>query len=147
MKKGDGVDVIILNIDSDNKRISLGLKQATDDPWLTIGEKLPIGTELRATVLRPVDKGIVLDLGNDIEGFAPVSQMGIGQDQNPEDAVVLQQQVIVRILEVDPIHHRVVVAIIEYPEDGIPSPEQVAAAVAEAARAAEAAKAAEDNGE
>jgi len=147
VKKGDGVDVVILNIDSDNKRISLGLKQATDDPWLTIGEKLPIGTELRATVLRPVDKGIVLDLGDDIEGFAPVSQMGIGQDQAPEDAVVLQQQVIVKILEVDPIHHRIVVAITEYPEDGIPSPEQVAAAVAEAARAAEAAKAAEDNGE
>src|SRR5690606_25535111 len=40
VKKGDTVDVIILNIDSDNKRISLGLKQATDDPWLTIGETL-----------------------------------------------------------------------------------------------------------
>jgi small subunit ribosomal protein S1 len=122
VKKGDTVDVVILNIDADNKRISLGLKQATDDPWLTIGEKLPIGTELRAKVLRPVDKGIVLDLGNDIEGFAPVSQMGIGHDQNPEDAVVLNQQVIAKILEVDPIHHRVVVAIIEYPEDGIPEP-------------------------
>ena len=44
------------------------------------------------------------------------------QDQNPEDAVVLNQQVIAKILEVDPIHHRVVVAIIEYPEDGIPEP-------------------------
>ena len=125
VKKGDAVDVVILNIDADNKRISLGLKQATDDPWLTIGEKLPVGTEIRATVLRPVDKGIVLDLGNDIEGFAPVSQMGIGQEQNPEDAVVPMQQVITKILEVDPIHHRIVVAIIEYPADGIPEPGSV----------------------
>jgi small subunit ribosomal protein S1 len=122
VKKGDAVDVIILNIDSDNKRISLGLKQATEDPWLTIAEKLPVGTEQRSRVLRPVDKGIVLDLGNDIEGFAPVSQMGISSDQNPAEAVVLHQEVITRVIEVDPIHHRVVVAIIEYPEDGIPAP-------------------------
>ena len=122
VKKGDAVDVVILNIDADNKRISLGLKQASEDPWLTIGERLPVGLELRGTVLRPVDKGIVLDLGNDIEGFAPVSQMGIAADKSPEDAVVTGQQVITKILEVDPIHHRVVVAIIDYPADGIPEP-------------------------
>jgi small subunit ribosomal protein S1 len=120
VKKGDSVEVIILNIDADNKRISLGLKQATDDPWLTIGEKLPVGHECRATVLRPVDKGMVLDLGDDIEAFAPVSQMGIGAEENPEDVVVDGQEVIAKVLEVDPIHHRIVVAIIEYPEDGIP---------------------------
>jgi small subunit ribosomal protein S1 len=122
VKKGDAVDVVILNIDADNKRISLGLKQASEDPWLTIGERLPVGMEQRGTVLRPVDKGIVLDLGNDIEAFAPVSQMGIPTDQNPEEAVVIGQKVVTKILEVDPIHHRVVVAIIDYPADGIPEP-------------------------
>ncbi len=147
VKKGDTVDVVILNIDSDNKRISLGLKQATDDPWLTIGETLPVGIEMRAKVLRPVDKGIVLDLGNDIEGFAPVSQMGIGQEQNPEDAVVITQEVIAKVLEVDPIHHRVVVAIIDYPADGIPAPEVVAAAKAAAEAQAAAAQDDEDGSE
>ncbi|MDX2207187.1 MAG: 30S ribosomal protein S1 [Gemmatimonadales bacterium] len=131
VKKGDAVDVIILNIDPDNKRISLGLKQATEDPWLTIGEKMPIGTEIRAMVLRPVDKGLVVDLGDDIEGFAPVSQMGIGQDANPEDVVVPNQIVVTRVIEVDPIHHRIVVAIIEYPEDGIPAPGTAPATFAE----------------
>jgi small subunit ribosomal protein S1 len=147
VKKGDTVNVIILNIDADNKRISLGLKQATDDPWLTIGETLPIDSERRAKVLRPVDKGIVVDLGDDIEGFAPVSQMGLAPDQNPEEAVVEGQEVIARIIEVDPIHHRVVVAIVDYPADGIPSPEQVAAARAAAEARAAAIKAAESEGE
>jgi small subunit ribosomal protein S1 len=147
VKKGDTVNVIILNIDADNKRISLGLKQATDDPWLTIGETLPIDSERRAKVLRPVDKGIVVDLGDDIEGFAPVSQMGLAPDQNPEEAVVEGQEVIARIIEVDPIHHRVVVAIIDYPADGIPSPEQVAAARAAAEARAAAIKAAESEGD
>jgi small subunit ribosomal protein S1 len=147
VKKGDTVNVIILNIDADNKRISLGLKQATDDPWLTIGETLPIDSERRATVLRPVDKGIVVDLGDDIEGFAPVSQMGLAPEQNPEEAVVEGQVVVARIIEVDPIHHRVVVAIVDYPADGIPSPEQVAAARAAAEARAAAIKAAESEGD
>jgi len=143
VRKGDTVEVIILNIDADNKRISLGLKQATEDPWLTIGETLPVGSERRAKVLRPVDKGIVVDLGDDIEGFAPVSQMGISAEQNPEDVVVEGQVVVARVLEVDPIHHRVVVAVVDYPADGIPSPEEVAAARAAAAEKAAAIKAAE----
>ena len=46
VKKGDAVDVVILNIDAENKRISLGLKQAEEDPWLRIGETYPVGTEL-----------------------------------------------------------------------------------------------------
>ena len=71
-------DVVILNIDSENKRISLGLKQAEEDPWLRIGETYPVGTELPGSVVRLMDKGVVVDLGNDIEGFVPVSQL------NPE---------------------------------------------------------------
>ena len=50
VKKGDAVDVVILNIDSENKRISLGLKQAEEDPWLKIGESYPVGTALRGRV-------------------------------------------------------------------------------------------------
>src|SRR4026208_1106476 len=76
VKKGDSVDVVILNVDAENKRISLGLKQATEDPWLRIGETYPVGTELRGKVVRLMDKGVVVDIGNDIEGFVPISQLG-----------------------------------------------------------------------
>src|SRR3989440_728080 len=75
VKKGDAVDVVILNIDSENKRISLGLKQAEEDPWLRIGETYPVGTEMRSHVVRLIDKGVVVDIGNDIEGFVPISQL------------------------------------------------------------------------
>src|SRR6266702_229969 len=68
VKKGDEVDVFILNVDAENKRISLGLKQAQEDPWLRIGETYPAGTELRGRVMRLMDKGVVVDLGSDIEG-------------------------------------------------------------------------------
>src|SRR5476651_339091 len=82
VKKGDSVDVVILNVDAENKRISLGLKQATEDPWLRIGETYPVGTELKGKVVRLMDKGVVVDIGSDIEGFVPVSQLNFGEPVN-----------------------------------------------------------------
>src|SRR5712691_6040373 len=119
VKKGDEVGVLILNVDAENKRISLGLKQAQEDPWLRIGETYPVSTELRGRVLRLMDKGVVVDLGNDIEGFVPMSQLGIPDIQNPADAVKEGQAVELKVLEVDPIHHRIVLAATGWPkEDG-----------------------------
>src|SRR6476660_2882078 len=122
VKKGDAVDVVILNIDADNKRISLGLKQAQEDPWLKIGETYPIGMELRGRSVRLMDKGVVVDLGNDIEGFVPISQLGIANIENPGDAVKEGQVVDLKVLEVDPIHHRIVLAVIGFPDEPIIPP-------------------------
>ncbi|MGI8401307.1 MAG: 30S ribosomal protein S1 [Gemmatimonadaceae bacterium] len=124
VKKGDSVDVVILNVDAENKRISLGLKQATEDPWLRIGETYPVGTELRGKVVRLMDKGVVVDIGNDIEGFVPVSQLNFGQPVNsPADIVYETMNLDLRVLEVDPIHRRIVLAVTAIPEDQPPRPE------------------------
>jgi small subunit ribosomal protein S1 len=122
VKKGDAVDVVILNIDAENKRISLGLKQAEEDPWLRIGETYPIGMELRGRSVRLMDKGVVVDLGNDIEGFVPMSQLGVPNIENPGDAVKEGQALDLKVLEVDPIHHRIVLAVIGYPDEPIIPP-------------------------
>ncbi len=116
VKKGDAVNVVILNIDGDNKRISLGLKQAEEDPWLKIGETFPIGTEIQGRVARLMDKGVVVDLGNDIEGFVPMSQLGVANIEEPGQAVKEGQAVDMKVLEVDPIHHRIVLAVVGYPD-------------------------------
>jgi small subunit ribosomal protein S1 len=124
VKKGDSVDVVILNVDAENKRISLGLKQATEDPWLRIGETYPVGTELRGKVVRLMDKGVVVDIGNDIEGFVPVSQLNFGQPVNsPADIVYETMNLDLRVLEVDPIHRRIVLAVTGIPEEQPPRPE------------------------
>src|SRR6266478_2847320 len=124
VKKGDSVDVIILNIDADNKRISLGLKQAIEDPWLKIGETYTVGTELPGKVVRLMDKGVVVDIGNDIEGFVPVSQLNFGQPVNsPADIVYETMNLDLRVLEVDPIHRRIVLAVTGIPAEQPPRPE------------------------
>jgi small subunit ribosomal protein S1 len=124
VKKGDAVDVVILNIDSDNKRISLGLKQAEEDPWLRIGETYPVGTDLAGKVVRLMDKGVVVDIGNDIEGFVPISQLNVGkQVNNPADIVYEGMNLEMRVLEVDPIHRRIVLSVTNIPEEQPPRPE------------------------
>jgi small subunit ribosomal protein S1 len=129
VKKGDAVDVMVLNIDIDNKRISLGLKQAEEDPWLRIGEAYPVGMQIQGRVVRLMDKGVVVDLGSNLEGFAPMSQLGKENVVNPGDVVNEGQLVDCQVLEVDPIHHRIVVAVTGYPEE----PAGVAAPAAPAA--------------
>jgi len=125
VKKGDSVDVVILNIDAENKRISLGLKQAEEDPWLKIGENYPVGMELPGTVVRLMDKGVVVDIGNDIEGFVPLSQLSpSGETVNsPTDLVYETMKLDLRVMEVDPIHRRIVLGVTAIPTEQPPRPE------------------------
>ena len=125
VKKGDAVDVVILNIDSENKRISLGLKQAEEDPWLRIGETYPVGTELAGTVVRLMDKGVVVDIGNDIEGFVPLSQLTPRARRSTarRTSCTRRCSLDMRVLEVDPIHRRIVLGVTNIPEDQPPRPE------------------------
>src|SRR3989475_7377193 len=122
VKKGDAVDVVILNIDADNKRISLGLKQATEDPWLKIGETYPVGTDMKGRIVRFMDNGVVVDIGNDIEGFVPQAQLGLPEQQQPQVVLKEGQVAELKVLEVDPIHHRIVLAATGYPDEPIIPP-------------------------
>ncbi|NBW66499.1 S1 RNA-binding domain-containing protein, partial [bacterium] len=125
VKKGDEVDVVILNIDGDNKRISLGLKQAEEDPWLKIGENYPVGTDLKGKVVRLMEKGVVADVGNDIEGFVPISQLNTSNApiSSPADIAWEGMNLELKVLEVDPIHRRIVLAVTSIPDDQPPRPE------------------------
>jgi small subunit ribosomal protein S1 len=116
VKKGDGVEVVILNIDTDNKRISLGLKQAQEDPWLKIGEDYPVGTDLDGHVVRFQDGGVMVDLGNDLEGFVPEAQVPVPDRKSVEQTVRPGQAVSLKVMEVDPIHHRMMLAVTELGE-------------------------------
>jgi small subunit ribosomal protein S1 len=115
VKKGDTVDVVILNIDADNKRISLGLKQAKDDPWLKIGEDYPVGTDLEGRIVRVLDNTVVVDIGNDIEGLIPASQFPTPDSRRIEEVAKEGWTVDVKVMEVDPIHHKIVLAATSQP--------------------------------
>jgi small subunit ribosomal protein S1 len=116
LRKGDEVEVVVLNIDPENKRISLGLKQLEDDPWTEISDRFAPGVESDGKVVRFVDNGVVVDLGDDIEGFVPVSQIGVEGLEDAADHLSEGQALSLRVIESDPVNRRIVLACTEIPE-------------------------------
>ena len=152
VQKGAELEIMVLDVDAENKRISLGIKQLTDDPWPAISERLAPGVELEATVARVQDKGVVMNLGDDIEGFTPISHAGVDVD-NPErleEHYGAGDTVSLRVIESDAANRRIVLEVTEVPERK--SQEEIEAgriaaaeAAATAAAAASAAEADDDD--
>jgi len=116
VKKGDDVDVMILGVDADNKRISLGIKQTQDDPWGDIAQQFTSGMEVNGTISRLQDKGVAVDLGDDVEGFVPLSQLGVTGLQNPADVFGEGDVLEMRVTEVDPDNRRIVLETTRVPK-------------------------------
>jgi small subunit ribosomal protein S1 len=116
VQKGQDLEVMVLDIDAENKRISLGVKQLQDDPWPAISVRFAPGVEAEGTVARVQDKGVVVDLGDDIEGFVPASHAGIGATEELEDFFHDGDPVDIRVLESDAANRRIVLEVTSEPE-------------------------------
>jgi small subunit ribosomal protein S1 len=75
-KVGESIDIIILNIDKDGRKLQLGHKQLEEDPWNSLGETFPVGSLHEGTVIKKDDKGAVISLPYGLEGFAPARHLG-----------------------------------------------------------------------
>ena len=117
VKKGEGVDVVVLSIDKENRRISLGLKQVQDDPWPTLAEKFPSGMTVTATVNRLFDRGAIVDVGGDIEGFVPLSQLGVDDLKKPGEAFLPNETLTLKVTRVDVPNHRLVLSVRSWLQD------------------------------
>jgi small subunit ribosomal protein S1 len=84
-KKGDDVEAIILSINHDEKKVSLGVKQLWDDPWPTIFTDFPPGKVVRCTVLSVVDYGVFVRIRDGVEGLIAQNEIVPAKDENGED--------------------------------------------------------------
>lgn len=114
MKKGDDVEVKVIKIDHSNRRISLGYKQLQPDPWPELAKKLAPGTDCLGTVVKAFDRGIVVDLGEGVEGFVPTSQLGGKDIPDPTEAFSEGEEIQMQVIEFDPIQHKVVLSVTAY---------------------------------
>ncbi|MDI6809523.1 MAG: 30S ribosomal protein S1 [Candidatus Eisenbacteria bacterium] len=114
VKKGDKVEVIVLSVDKDSRRISLGLRQLTEDPWQSLVERFPADTEVRGKVTRFLEKGLIVDLGGDIEGFVPISQLGLEPIKRSSDNFALGEEIPLKVTKVDPDARRIVLSVKGY---------------------------------
>ncbi|MEX0906894.1 MAG: 30S ribosomal protein S1 [Gemmatimonadota bacterium] len=107
LRKGDDVQVLVLGVDPENKRISLGLKQTQEDPWEDLASVYPQGVEKQGTIVRLQEDGVVVDLGDDVEGFVPRSAIEVPAGESVENYVRAGVQLGVRVTEFDAANRRI----------------------------------------
>ena len=99
-KKGDEVQAVILDIDKENERFSLGIKQLQPDPWDLIPEKYKRGTRVTGTVKSVTEFGVFVELEPGIEGLIHVSQLSKDKDSNPLKGFQIKDEIEAEIVHV-----------------------------------------------
>ncbi|HLP83301.1 MAG TPA: 30S ribosomal protein S1 [Phycisphaerales bacterium] len=102
LKKGDKVRCVVLEVDREKQRISLGIKQLTEDPWLNaIPEHYKPGMVVRGTVTKITNFGVFVELEAELEGLLHISELADHKVENPQDVVKAGDEIDVKILRVD----------------------------------------------
>ncbi len=110
-KKGDEVEAVVLNIDVENERFSLGIKQLTPDPWETLSERKPVGTRTRGKITKVTDFGAFVEIEPGIEGLVHVSELREERVENPRDVVKEGDEVDVKIIDINTADRKVALSI------------------------------------
>ena len=113
VQKEENVEVRILEFSREKRRIALGLKQVTDDPWPELMKKFETGKEITGEIIRILEKGIILQLEDDVEGIVP---FGSGSKKNRKEVLTkfsAGDSLTGHVMEVKPDDKKVVVFIEE----------------------------------
>ncbi len=107
LKVGQNIEVLILNVDQEKQRISLGYKQLQPKPWTMAAEKYPIGSIVEGKVVRIVDFGAFVALEPTIDGLIHISEVGARRVTKVEDEIKVGDIVRCKVLDVNPAQHRI----------------------------------------
>lgn len=110
VKKGEQLEVIVLGIDTEDRKISLGHKQVTDNPWDNFETVYSVGKEEEAKVVRIIEKGIIVELSLGVDGFVPASQLSPSKVKNLSLCFPIDSKVLVRIVEFDKENKKIVLS-------------------------------------
>jgi small subunit ribosomal protein S1 len=100
-KKGDKVRAVVLGVDIENERFSLGLKQLESDPWANIEDKYKIGNQYDVKVVKLADFGVFVELESDIEGLIHISELSTKRVEKPDDVVKVGDVLRAEIITID----------------------------------------------
>jgi small subunit ribosomal protein S1 len=117
-KKGDVVEAVVLNIDVENERFSLGIKQAQPDPWTTLAERHPVGSRVKGRVTKVTDFGAFVEIEPGIEGLVHVYEMKDERVENPRDVVKETDEIDVKVIDMDLQDRKVALSIKALSRDG-----------------------------
>ncbi len=107
VKVGEEVEVEVLDVDLQRERISLGLKQTTEDPWTKLVETYPVGTVVEGKVTKIVPFGAFIELGANVEGLVHISEMAQKHIDSPAQVVHVGDAVNVKVMDVNVERRRI----------------------------------------
>ena len=118
-KKGQAVEVVVLKIDKEKERLSLGYKQLTSDPWeQEIPDKHQVGNATRGKITKLTDFGIFVELAAGVEGLIHISETGLDPAVRMEDRFKVGEDVDAKIIKVDRDERKIALSLREHHRDG-----------------------------
>jgi len=106
-KKGDVVQAIVLDIEKENERFSLGIKQLQDDPWASVAQRYEVGKEITGTVTNLTDFGIFVELEEGIEGLVHVSEISKEKIKTPTEKFKIGDVISARVMNINTDERRI----------------------------------------
>jgi small subunit ribosomal protein S1 len=113
-KKGDKVEAIVLSIDKESKKITLGVKQLSQNPWENIEKSMPIGTLVKGIVNKITAFGAFVELENGVEALIHVTELSDQPFGKVEEVISKGQEVVAKVIKVDSEHKKLSLSIKEY---------------------------------
>jgi small subunit ribosomal protein S1 len=107
LKKADEVECVVLEVDASQQRISLGLKQAQEDPWSNIAGKYSVGQLVKGNVSKLASFGAFIELEEGIDGLVHISQISDERVQKVRDVLAPGQEVEARVIKIDAVERRI----------------------------------------
>ncbi len=117
LKKAQAIETVILHVDKEAKRISLGLKQIQPDPWESAIQRYPLGANVRGKIVRIAEFGAFVELEPGVDGLLHISQMSHRPVTRPEDIVQLGDELTLKVIRVDPNERRIGLSLRELAAD------------------------------
>lgn len=117
VKLGEIVEVVILGIDVANQRISLGHKQLFENPWDSLESKYKPGLETEVKIVKPIEKGIIVELPDVVDSFIPASQLSVSPVRNFSELFKSGETLNARVIEFDKTNKKIVLSVVEYFKD------------------------------
>ena len=116
-KKGDVIPVVVTEVDKKRRRISLSHKLALENPWPKLAELYAVGTSTSGRISRVLERGVVVGLDHGVDGFVPLSQLGIENLQTPRQCFEVEQEMPLKVIEFDEEQKKIVLSALAYLKD------------------------------
>ncbi|RMF60745.1 MAG: 30S ribosomal protein S1 [Calditrichaeota bacterium] len=117
IRKGEEIEVVVLDINKEERRIALGHKQVEPNPWDTFEDAYKVGTETTGKIVRLIDKGVIVNLPLGVDAFVPLNHLSKNKIKTPAEHFKVGDELPLKVIEFDKDNKRIVLSVTEYLKD------------------------------